>query len=34
VPAAIVDGLGHMTFAFTFNFQLATRGLHMPRPKT
>ena len=34
VPAAIVDGLGHMTFTFTFDFQLATRGLHMPHPKT
>ncbi|HEY6178412.1 MAG TPA: TonB C-terminal domain-containing protein [Kofleriaceae bacterium] len=34
VPRSIVDGLGHMMFAFTFNFDLATRGLHQPRPKT
>ena len=34
VPGAIVDGLGHMTFSFTFDFQLSARGLHMPRPKT
>jgi TonB family protein len=34
VPAAIVDDLGHVTFTFTFDFQLATRGLHQRRPKT
>lgn len=33
VPAAIVDGLGHMRFTFTFDFELA-RGIHMQRPKT
>jgi TonB family protein len=33
VPSAIVDGLGHISFSFRFEFQLATRGLHMPRPK-
>lgn len=34
VPRPIVDGLGHMTFSFTFDFQVATRGLHMPRPRS
>jgi len=33
VPAAIVDGLGRTTFTFTFDFQLATRGLHQAKPK-
>jgi TonB family protein len=34
VPAALVDGLGHMTFAFTFYFQLDAKGLHLGKPKT
>lgn len=33
VPATLVDGLGHMSFAFTFYFQLDAKGLRL-RPRT
>jgi TonB family protein len=33
VPATLVDGLGHMSFAFTFYFQLDAKGLRL-RTKT
>ena len=33
VPDTLVDGLGHMAFAFTFYFQLDAKGLHQRRPK-
>jgi len=34
VPDTLVDGLGHMTFAFTFYFQLDAKGLRLRSPRS
>lgn len=33
VPDTLVDGLGHMHFAFTFYFQLDAKGLRLRQPR-